>query len=100
MADPVRLERDGAIASLVLSDPPLNLFGEATFRSLAACMDEVEAADDIRCLVWRGEGDVFTGGVDVKVFAQTKPEDADEVFAALLRIVNSASRRCPIRHWR
>ena len=44
MADPVRLERDGAIASLVLSDPPLNLFGEATFRSLATCMDEVEAA--------------------------------------------------------
>ena len=88
MADPVRLERDGAIASLVLSDPPLNLFGEATFRSLAACMDEVEASDDIRALVWRGEGDVFTGGVDVKVFSQTKPEDADELFAALLRIVN------------
>ena len=88
MADPVRLERDGAIASLVLSDPPLNLFGEATFRSLASCMDEVEASDDIRALVWRGEGDVFTGGVDVKVFAQTKPEDADELFAALLRVVN------------
>jgi len=88
VADPVRLERDGAIASLVLSDPPLNLFGEATFRSLAACMDEVEASDDIRALVWRGEGDVFTGGVDVKVFSQTKPEDADELFAALLRIVN------------
>ena len=88
MADPVRLERDGAIASLVLSDPPLNLFGEATFRSLAACMDEVEGSDDIRALVWRGEGDVFTGGVDVKVFSQTKPEDADELFAALLRIVN------------
>jgi enoyl-CoA hydratase/carnithine racemase len=88
VADPVRIERDGAIASLVLSDPPLNLFGEATFRSLATCMDEVEAADDIRTLVWRAEGDVFTGGVDVNVFAQTKPEDADEVFAALLRIVN------------
>ena len=87
MADPVRLERDGAIASLVLSDPPLNLFGEATFRSLAECLDAVEAADDIRTLVWRGEGDVFTGGVDVKVFSQTKPEDADELFAALLRIV-------------
>ena len=87
MADPVRLERDGAIASLVLSDPPLNLFGEATFNSLATCMDEVEATEGIRALVWRGEGDVFTGGVDVKVFSKTKPEDADELFAALLRIV-------------
>lgn len=88
MADPVRIERDGAVASLVLSDPPLNLFGEATFRSLAECMDGVEAADDIRALVWRAEGDVFTGGVDVNVFAQTPPDEADEVFASLLRIVN------------
>ena len=93
MSDPVRLERDGAIASLVLSDPPLNLFGEATWSSLASCMDEVEAADDIRCLVWRAEGDVFTGGVDVNVFAQTKTEDADEVFASLLRVVQRIEAR-------
>ena len=28
MAEPVRLERDGAVAVLVLDDPPLNLFGK------------------------------------------------------------------------
>ena len=35
MAEPVRLERDGAVAVLVLADPPLNLFGAATFDALA-----------------------------------------------------------------
>ena len=34
MADPVRLERDGAVAVLVLDDPPLNLFGREAFEAL------------------------------------------------------------------
>ena len=32
-----------------------------------ACLDEVEGSD-ARALVWRAEGEVFTGGVDVNVF--------------------------------
>ena len=66
---PVRLERDGALASMVLHDPPLNLFGAATFEALNACLDEVEGSD-ARALVWRAEGEVFTGGADVNVFQQ------------------------------
>jgi enoyl-CoA hydratase/carnithine racemase len=68
MADaPVRLERDGAVAAMVLEDPPLNLFGPRTYESLMACLDEVEASD-ARALVWRAEGEAFTGGADVNVF--------------------------------
>ena len=32
-----------------------------------ACLDEVEGSD-ARALVWRAEGEVFTGGADVNVF--------------------------------
>ncbi len=68
MADaPVRLERDGGVASLVLDDPPLNLFGPHTYEALMACLDEVEGSD-ARAMVWRAEGEVFTGGADVNVF--------------------------------
>jgi enoyl-CoA hydratase len=68
MADaPVRLERDGGVAALVLEDPPLNLFGPHTYEALMACLDEVEGSD-ARALVWRAEGEVFTGGADVNVF--------------------------------
>src|SRR5215204_1427749 len=67
MTDPVRLERDGALASMVLDDPPLNLFGPHTYEALMACLDEVEGSDT-RALVWRAEGDAFTGGADVNVF--------------------------------
>jgi len=64
---PVRLERDGGVAALVLDDPPLNLFGPHTYEALMACLDEVEDSD-ARAMVWRAEGEVFTGGADVNVF--------------------------------
>ncbi len=66
---PVRLERHGAVASLVLHDPPLNLFGPHTYEALMSCLEEVEGSD-ARALAWRAEGEVFTGGADVNVFNQ------------------------------
>jgi enoyl-CoA hydratase/carnithine racemase len=61
---PIRLERDGDVAVLVLDDPPLNLFTEETFTAMRAARDEV-AGSDARAMVFRAEGDLFTGGVDV-----------------------------------
>jgi enoyl-CoA hydratase/carnithine racemase len=83
---PVRLERDGPVAVLVLEDPPLNLFGRATFESLASCITQVEVSD-ARAMVWRAEGEVFTGGVDVHVFDQTDASHSREMFGALLATV-------------
>jgi enoyl-CoA hydratase/carnithine racemase len=84
-AAPVRLERDGAVAVLVLEDPPLNLFGRATFESLNECVAQV-AISDARAMIWRAEGEVFTGGVDVHGF-QTNRSNANEMFGALLSTV-------------
>ena len=87
MADaPVRLERDGPVAVLVLEDPPLNLFGRATFESLNHCVAQVELSD-ARAMVWRAEGEVFSGGVDVHVFDQTDSSGSQEMFGALLTTV-------------
>lgn len=66
---PVRVDHDGDVAVIVLDDPPLNLFTERTFAALVEARDEV-ASSDARAMVFRAEGKVFTGGVDVgKVFA-------------------------------
>ena len=81
--NPVRLERDGDVAVLILHDPPLNLFGAEAFRSLNECLDELEGTG-ARALVWRAEGDVFTGGADVNVFAQADVSQASEIFRPLL----------------
>jgi enoyl-CoA hydratase/carnithine racemase len=68
MADRViRVERDGDVASIVLSNPPLNLFTDDAFHQLGDCIGEIEDSD-ARAAVWRAEGDIFTGGVDVNAF--------------------------------
>ena len=64
---PVRVERDGPLATIVIDHPPLNLFGERLVTALVAAIDEVEGSD-ARALMLRAEGKVFTGGVDVHDF--------------------------------
>jgi enoyl-CoA hydratase/carnithine racemase len=90
----VRIERDGAVASIVLSNPPLNLFGDEVFSGLIECLDEIEAADDVRCVVWRAEGDIFSGGVDVNVFQRLVDADQDgsRTFGQLLGPVQRLER--------
>jgi enoyl-CoA hydratase/carnithine racemase len=81
---PVRLEREGNVAVMILSNPPLNLFTEAAWTGLIDCVDEI-AASDARALVWRAEGDIFTGGVDVEEFKKAREAGtAAESFGALI----------------
>jgi len=64
----ITVGRDGNVAVITLSNPPLNLFGPDSFDALDDCVSEVEDSD-ARAVVWRAEGEIFTGGVDVQVFA-------------------------------
>jgi enoyl-CoA hydratase len=80
---PIRLERDGPVAVMVLDDPPLNLFGATTFEALTAAISEVERSD-VRAVVWRAEGEVFTGGADVNAFDGLSPEQAAEMMGRLI----------------
>jgi enoyl-CoA hydratase/carnithine racemase len=80
-------QRDGDIGHVVLADPPLNLFGEEMITDLVAAIEEA-AADSIRALVVRAEGKLFTGGVDVQVFAGKTHEQGATLFEDLVKIVH------------
>lgn len=67
MSESITLDRDGAVAVITLDNPPLNLFTATSWHELLDCVGEVEGSD-ARALVWRAEGDIFTGGVDVANF--------------------------------
>ncbi len=85
----ITLERDGAVASIVLSNPPLNLFTDTAFDELVDCIGEVEGSD-ARALVWRAEGEIFTGGVDVHGFQRVVdagPKHADRFAQPLIDTV-------------
>src|SRR5215217_7698024 len=87
MARCVRYTRDGDVGIITMADPPLNLFGLELTNELIAEIDEAEG-DMIRALVIRADGDVFTGGVDVHVFADKTPEQAQNFFDDLLKITH------------
>ena len=83
---PVTLERDGALATLTLSAPPLNLFDEAVFAGYEAAVADLEA-DPPRAVLLRAEGKVVSAGVDVKVFdAISSSEEGGKLWERLLRI--------------
>jgi hypothetical protein len=46
VAEPaIALAREGAVAEIVLANPPLNLFTDTAFEELMACLDEAEGSD-------------------------------------------------------
>jgi len=64
-----RLERDGGLAVLTLANPPLNQINGQVVDDLVEVVTALEADDDVRALLVRGEGDVFSAGADVQLFA-------------------------------
>jgi enoyl-CoA hydratase len=86
-APSVTYERDGDVGLVVLDDPPLNLFGDEMINDLIEALEEAEG-DMPRVLVVRAEGKVFTGGVDVQVFAGKTHEQGAALFEDLVKIVH------------
>src|SRR3954470_22512936 len=84
---PWRLEHDGPLAVLTISKPPLNLFDREVDEGLHAAVDAL-CADPPRGLLLRAEGEVWTGGVDVNLFAGLAPAEASELWERGLSLVH------------
>jgi enoyl-CoA hydratase/carnithine racemase len=94
--DPVRLERDGDVAVVTFDSPPLNLYDAALGHGLEEILAELERARP-RAVLFRAEGRVVSGGVDVELFAaQSGAESAARTFDALVAIARRVDRLpCP-----
>ena len=88
MAGTVTLERDGALATLTLDKPPLNLFDRALLDDLRTAVDDV-ASDPARGLLVRAEGRAVSGGVDVHLFDGLSADEAAALWRELLDLVHT-----------
>ena len=84
---PVRLDRDGDVAEIVLDAPPLNLFDDGLFAGLVEAVAALEA-DLPRALIVRAEGKVFTAGVDVHIFQGLDAAGATELTGRYLDLTH------------
>ena len=83
----VGFARHGDVGVVVLDSPPLNLWTPELQADLEGALDEAES-EQVRALVLRAEGRAFTGGVDVQHFQGKTPDQADEIFQGLVRVVH------------
>ncbi len=70
MTESILVERDGAIATVVLNRPEkLNALTRAMWRRLGEVIESLSADDDLRCVVLRGAGGkAFAAGADIGEF--------------------------------
>jgi enoyl-CoA hydratase/carnithine racemase len=86
MTTPVRVEREGGLATVTFDSPPVNLYDEAMGEGLADAVSELERSSP-RAVLFRAEGRLVSGGVDVKLFAaQPDVEHAVKLFEDLVAL--------------
>jgi len=75
---PILIERDGAIANVVLNNPSkLNALTKAMWQGLRDTMRELGRDGTLRCIVLRGAGDkAFAAGADISEFATERADRA------------------------
>ena len=95
------LERDGAVAVAGPLRPAAQPVRQHHLRRARATASTEVEGSDARALVWRAEGDIFTGGVDVNDFHGDRAvrRRASEMSSAADRRACSGSRRSRSRPW-
>ena len=64
-------EDHGRVRHVVLNRPKKrNAMNQQLLRELGAALGEAASDDDVHCVVLRGEGPVFSAGIDLAEFAQ------------------------------
>jgi enoyl-CoA hydratase/carnithine racemase len=97
MPGDVFLGRDGAIATVTLSNPgKLNALDLAMWKRLGAVMRELDRDKSLRCVVLRGAGDkAFAAGADISEFEKTRSNSkAAKKYGEQLEATMDAIARC------
>lgn len=78
MSGAIRIEREGFIATLTLSNPgKLNALTKPMWMRVGELMRELSADNTVRCIVLRGEGDqAFAAGADISEFESVRADAA------------------------
>jgi 2-(1,2-epoxy-1,2-dihydrophenyl)acetyl-CoA isomerase len=84
--DNLRIERDGAVGWIRIDRPDrLNAFAGRMREDLANALTELEADEDIHCIILTGVGRAFSTGGDVRVMAELIAANDAERFEHLVR---------------
>jgi enoyl-CoA hydratase len=79
---------DGQVGEIVISDPPLNLFGLELSRDLASAVGEARDSG-ARAILVRAEGDNFSAGANVEMFLDRDEGAARELLEEFMPAIRN-----------
>ena len=79
------LDVQGSTARITLRNPPLNIIDIPLMDELASALSEIESEPEISLIVFRGEGNCFSAGVDVAAHTSDKVVSMLEKFHRVIR---------------
>lgn len=97
MAELILVQRDGAIATVVLNRPEkLNALTRPMWRGLGEAITQLSAEDSLRCIVLRGAGErAFSPGNDIGEFAAERANKAQaREYGAVMHATAQALEQC------
>ena len=99
MTQSIRLDRNGAVATLTLARPTVhNAFDDSLIAELTAALEILDADDSVRAVVLTGEGSTFSAGADLgwmrRMAQATEAENREDSLrlARLMRTLNYLSK--------
>jgi enoyl-CoA hydratase/carnithine racemase len=97
MSDEILVERDGAIATVVLNRAEkLNALTKPMWQGLGDAIRRLSADDSLRCIVLRGAGErAFSPGNDISEFATERSDKARAIeYGAIMHATALALEQC------
>ena len=79
------LDIDGAVASITLRNPPVNVIDIAMMEQLSQTLAELESQARLSVIVFKSEGRAFSAGVDIAAHTPDKVEEMLSKFHAVIR---------------
>lgn len=77
----------GELARIRLANPPLNVLEIPMMRELERALAGISARDDVKVIVFEGDGRAFSAGVDVKAHVPELVREMLSCFHAVIRAV-------------
>jgi 3-hydroxyacyl-CoA dehydrogenase len=89
MAEPVRTEREGAVAIVIIDSPPVNALGAAVRAGVKKVLDQALGDPAVSAIVLIGAGRTFIAGADITEFGKTR---AEPLTPALIATIEAARK--------
>src|SRR5215471_2455534 len=92
MLNSIRLDLDPQSERVTLARPPQNVIDISLMEDLAAALSEAERQAGISTIIFRGDGQHFSAGVDVAAHTPDKVREMLVKFHAVIRAMVSTKK--------